>query len=57
MEAVPFLKRARLTLRVNNVLDSRQSVTDGTGATPIAYQSAIMDPLGRVIGAELRKMF
>ena len=57
VEAVPFLKRARLTLRVNNVLDSRQSVTDGTGATPIAYQSAIMDPLGRVIGAELRKMF
>jgi len=57
VQAVPFLKRARLTLRVNNVLDSRQRVTDGTGATPVAYQSAIMDPLGRVIGAELRKMF
>ena len=55
--AVPLLKGARFTLRVNNVLDSRQRVTNGTGATPIAYQAAIMDPLGRVIGAELRKMF
>ena len=57
VQAVPLLKGARLTLRVNNVLDSRQRVTDGTGVTPIAYQSAYMDPLGRVIGAELRKMF
>jgi hypothetical protein len=57
VKAAALLKGARLSLMVNNVLDSRQKVTDGTGATPLAYQPDVLDPLGRVIGAELRKTF
>ena len=54
---LPFLKGARMSLMVNNVLDSRQKVTDSAGQTPIAYQPDLIDPLGRVVGAEFRKLF
>ena len=55
--AVPFLKGARLSVMANNILGVRQKVTDGTGATPLSYQPDLIDPLGRVIGVELRKLF
>ena len=54
---VPFLKGARASLMVNNVFDARQRVTDAAGQVPIAYQPQLIDPLGRVIGVELRKLF
>jgi hypothetical protein len=54
---VPFLKGARLTLKVDNLLDSRQHVTDNTGAVPLSYQVDYRDPRGRVIGLDFRKMF
>ncbi len=57
VKAAPVLKGARLTLKANNLLDSRQRVTDGTGATPQAYQPDLLDPLGRVLALELRKTF
>ena len=57
VRAIPFLKGARMTLRVNNLFDSRPRVTDGRGDTPLAYQPFIEDPLGRVVGVELRKLF
>ncbi|MBC2666573.1 TonB-dependent receptor [Novosphingobium flavum] len=53
----PFFKGARLSFKVDNILNARQRVTDQTGATPISYQPALMDPLGRVIGLEFRKQF
>lgn len=57
VKAVPFFSGARLSLMANNVFDSRQKVTDATGATPVAYQPDYLDPLGRVLGVELRKLF
>ncbi|MBW8752629.1 MAG: TonB-dependent receptor [Sphingomonadales bacterium] len=54
---VPFLKGARLTLKVDNLLDSRQRVTDGNGVVPLSYQPDYRDPRGRVIGLDFRKMF
>lgn len=54
---MPFLKGARLSLVADNLLDSRQKVTDEAGATPIAYQRAYRNPQGRVLGIDLRKMF
>lgn len=57
VEAVPFLKGARLSFKIENLLDSRQKVTDNTGAVPISYQADFMDPRGRVIGIDFRKMF
>ncbi len=53
----PFLKGVRLSLGVNNVFDQRQRVTDANGITPLSYQPAYLDPQGRVIGLEFRKMF
>ena len=54
---MPFLKGARLSLTADNLLDSRQKVTDANGDVPIAYQAAYRAPQGRVIGIDFRKMF
>lgn len=55
--AVPFLKGSRLALEIDNVLGTRQKVTDENGVVPLSYQSAYMDPRGRVIGLDFRKTF
>ncbi len=52
-----FLKNARFQLKVDNLFDSRQKVTDQNGIVPISYQPDILDPTGRFIGFELRKQF
>ena len=57
VKQVPFLKGARLSLRIENLLGSRQRVTDGSGAVPLSYQADYLDPRGRVIRLELRKSF
>lgn len=54
---VPFLQGARASLRFENLFDSVQSVTDGTGAVPLSYQRDYLNPRGRVIQLEFRKMF
>jgi iron complex outermembrane recepter protein len=54
---VPFLKGSRLALEVDNVFDSRQRVTDATGAVPLSYQPDLIDPRGRFIGLDFRKAF
>ncbi|CAN5354405.1 hypothetical protein BH10PSE13_BH10PSE13_17300 [soil metagenome] len=51
----PLWRGARLQLGVNNILATRQQVTDGTGATPLAYRPGLVDPLGRTITVTLRK--
>ena len=53
----PFFKGARLALTVDNLFDSRQRVTDASGAVPVSYQADFLDPRGRVIGIDFRKMF
>jgi iron complex outermembrane recepter protein len=53
----PFFKGARLSFRIDNIFDARQKVTDGSGAVPLSYQRDYVDPRGRVIELELRKMF
>ncbi len=52
-----FWKGARFSLRVNNLFDARQRVTDGSGAVPLSYQPALIDPVGRFVEVEFRKMF
>ena len=54
---VPFLKGARLSLGIENVFDARQSVTDASGAVPLSYQPDYLDPRGRVISINFRKIF
>jgi hypothetical protein len=47
----------RLTLSVNNIFDTRQHVHDANGDTPLSYQPAYLDPLGRTIKISIRKLF
>jgi outer membrane receptor protein involved in Fe transport len=54
---VPLLKNTRLTFSIDNVFDARQRVTDSNGDVPLRYQPYLIDPVGRSIGIELRKMF
>jgi hypothetical protein len=53
----PFLRGARLTLALYNVFDQHLRVHDATGATPIGYQPAYLDPTGRQFSISFRKQF
>ena len=57
MKSVPFFKGSRVSLRFENLFDSRQKVTDASGSVPLSYQPDYLDPRGRVIELEFRKMF
>ncbi|MBD3729122.1 MAG: TonB-dependent receptor [Sphingomonadales bacterium] len=52
-----FLKGARFSLRVDNIFNTRQRVTDSTGTVPLSYQPALIDPVGRYLEVEFRKVF
>ena len=52
-----FLNNTRLVLKANNVFDARQKVRDENGNTPLRYQPGLVDPVGRFVAIELRKMF
>jgi hypothetical protein len=53
----PWAAGMRVTLALNNVLDSRQRVRDANGDTPISYQPDYLDPMGRTIRLSVRKVF
>lgn len=57
VKKAPFFKGSQVALRFENLFDSRQKVTDGTGAVPIGYQADLIDPRGRMVEIEFRKMF
>lgn len=52
-----WLRGMRVQLGVNNILNTRQKVTNGDGATPLAYRPGLVDPLGRTIQLTIRKQF
>lgn len=52
-----WLKGTRFSLSVLNLADAREKVRDRFGTTPLAYQAAYRDPLGRSIELEFRKKF
>lgn len=55
--APQWLKGARATLAIDNLLNSRLKVRNEAGATPLNYQSAYFDPLGRSVTFGIRKIF
>jgi outer membrane receptor protein involved in Fe transport len=55
--ASSFFKGARLSLKIDNLLDQRQRVTDSFGVVPVSYQPDLLDPQGRFISLEFRKQF
>lgn len=52
-----LFKGSRVTLNVVNLFDTRQRVIDEAGETPLAYQSALVDPVGRTVSLSFRKIF
>jgi iron complex outermembrane receptor protein len=57
VKKAPFFKGTQISLRFENLFDSRQKVTDGTGVVPLSYQADLIDPRGRLVELEFRKMF
>jgi hypothetical protein len=57
VEKMPFLKNVRVSLGVDNLFDARQRVTDSNGEVPLSYQPFLLDPEGRFIEFEIRKIF
>lgn len=55
--APAWLKGTRATIGVTNLFNTRPQVRDRAGATPLSYQPAYLDPLGRVFSFNLRKVF
>lgn len=51
------LKGVRLSFLVDNIFDERQVVVDGNGLTPLRFQPFLLNPIGRHVGVELRKLF
>jgi hypothetical protein len=51
----PLLKGVRVSLNIDNLLDSKQRVQDQNGDTPLRYQPYLLNPTGRVIGLAVRK--
>lgn len=52
-----WLKGTRATIGVNNLFNTRPQVRDRTGAAPLSYQPAYLDPVGRLLSFNLRKVF
>lgn len=52
-----WLRGVRVSLAVDNVLNNRLEVRDSSGATPLSYQPAYLDPLGRSVQLQIRKLF
>jgi iron complex outermembrane receptor protein len=52
-----WARGTRVTLSLSNLFNSRQHVHDASGATPLIYQPAFLDPYGRTVGVTLRRLF
>ena len=57
VDAVPFLEGTRVSFSVDNLFDSRRTVTDENGVVPLGYQPRLIDPEGRTFEIEFRKLF
>ena len=57
IEDVPLLKNTRVTFGVNNLFDTRQEIVDSSGTVPVRFQPYLIDPTGRFLQIEIRKLF
>ena len=52
-----WLKDLRVSLLMDNVFDTRRRITDADGVVPDVYDPLRIDPTGRYIGIDIRKVF
>jgi len=53
----PFFRGTSVRLDIENIFDNRPKVRDSNGQTPLSYQPALLEPVGRTIGITFRKLF
>lgn len=51
------LKGLTVSLLANNVFDAQRQIVDNNGDTPLRYQPLLIDPNGRYLGIDIRKIF
>jgi len=54
-QAPAWLGGVRFLLAVDNLFDTAQRVSDRQGATPLAFQRGLVDPIGRTVRLSIRK--
>lgn len=52
-----WARGTRVTVAASNLFNAHQDVRDGSGATPLIYQPAFLDPYGRVVSLSFRRLF
>ena len=57
VKKIPFPRGTRVRIAIDNVFNQRQKVTDSSGVTPLGFQPAYLDPLGRTVSISFRKLF
>ncbi|MDN3645882.1 hypothetical protein QWY75_06655 [Pontixanthobacter aestiaquae] len=50
-------KGMRLSVRFDNIFDGRRVVRDSNGDIPLSFQPLLVDPTGRYLGVDIRKLF
>ena len=50
-------KDLRMSLRADNVFDARRRIVDENGDVPLNFQPDLLDPTGRYLGIQFRKLF
>jgi hypothetical protein len=53
----PFFRGASVQFNAENMFNNRPKVRDASGATPLNYQAALLEPIGRTFGLTFRKLF
>jgi len=53
----PFFRGSSVRLDIENIFNNRPNVRDSNGMTPLSYQPALLEPVGRTIGITFRKLF
>ena len=57
VQNLPWLDNARIKLGIDNVFNERPSIRDVNGFIPAGQSADELDPLGRVVELEFRKLF
>jgi hypothetical protein len=57
VRAVPFLRGSRLSINIDNLTNARLQVRNRLGEVPLGYQPDQIDPLGRTVRIQFRKVF
>ncbi|RZF65759.1 TonB-dependent receptor [Sphingomonas populi] len=56
VKAHPWVRGVRIAFGITNLFDTRQTVRDGQGDTPVSYQPGYLNPLGRTVRFSVRKL-